>query len=63
MVQPLRDQATHFVGYTKRPNVDNSSDNHKNVRNTYNVGPTICVSFVKERKTQVGWVATVGRKA
>ncbi len=56
------DQITHFVGYIKSPNVKNSCCNHKKVRTTFSVGPTICVSSSNERRTQVGWVVAIGWK-
>ncbi len=28
----------------------------------FEIGPTMCVSSMNEGKTQVGWVATIGRK-
>jgi hypothetical protein len=49
---PFGDQATHFTGCTKSPNVDNSSYNHKNVGTSFDVGPTICVSSTKEGKNK-----------
>jgi hypothetical protein len=30
--------------------------------NTFEVGPTMCVSSTNKGKTQVGWVATIGGK-
>jgi hypothetical protein len=57
------DQATHFTSCTKRPSVDNSTYNCKNVGTTYNVGPIICVSSSKKMKTQVGWVIVVRWRA
>jgi hypothetical protein len=56
----LGDRATHFDGYTKSPNADNSSYNRKNAQTTFDVGLAICVSFAKERKTHVGWATVVG---
>ncbi len=56
-------QVTHFAGYTESPNVNNSSCNHYNAKTTSNVGPTICVSFAKEGKTQVRWATAIGWKA
>jgi len=56
----LGDHATHFDGYTKSPNVDNSSYNCKNVKTTFDVRLVICVSFAKEGKTQEGWATIVG---
>ncbi len=55
----LADQATHFGGYTKSPNADNSY-NYKNARTTFDEGVDICISFTKEGKTQVGWADVVG---
>jgi hypothetical protein len=56
----LGDQVTHFDGYTKSPNADNASYNCKNVKDTFDARLVICVSFAKERKTQVGWAIVVG---
>jgi hypothetical protein len=55
---PWGDQATHFVGYTKRLYAKNSSYNHKNAKKTFDVQPTICVSSTEEEKTQIRWAAT-----
>jgi hypothetical protein len=55
----LGDQATHFDGYTKNPNVNNSSYNRKNARTTSYAKLAICVSFTNEGKIQVGWVTVV----
>jgi hypothetical protein len=56
------DQTTHFISSTKNLTANNSSCNYKNAKITFDVGPTICVSFAKKRKTQIGWAATIGRK-
>jgi hypothetical protein len=40
--------------YTKSLNANNFSCNCKNIKTTSNVGPNICVSYVKEGKTQMG---------
>ncbi len=55
------DQATHFVGCTKSPNAPNSYNRIK-INNTFEAGPTMRVSFVNERKSQVGWVVIVGHR-
>jgi hypothetical protein len=56
VVWPLKRQTTHFVGCTKRPNVNNFSCNCKNAKIAFDMKPNICVLFAKEGKTQVGWV-------
>jgi hypothetical protein len=48
-----------FIGYIEKLNVDNSSCNYKSIGTTFDVRPTICVSFTKERKIQVRWVVVV----
>ncbi len=53
------DQATHFVGCIENLNASNSSYNCKIAITTFDAGPTICVSSVKEGKTQVRWVAII----
>jgi hypothetical protein len=40
----------HFIGYTKKPNANNSFYNRTNVGTTFNVGLNMYVSFVKEGK-------------
>jgi hypothetical protein len=50
---PWRNQATHFVGYTKSLNANNFY-NCKNTIATFDVRLTICVSSTNEVKTQVG---------
>jgi hypothetical protein len=52
----------HTLLGTKRFNVNNFSYNRKNTRTTFDVGLIICVSFAKERKTQVGLVVVAWRK-
>ncbi len=59
---PYRDQPTHFVGYTESLNVENFCCNCKKIITTFNAGPTICISSVNKRKTQVRWVVVVGGK-
>jgi hypothetical protein len=62
MVQPSRRPNYTFCWLHWKPYVDNSSCNCKNVRTTYNAGPTICVSSAKEGKTQVRHATIVGRR-
>jgi dUTPase len=52
--------ATHFVDCIESPNVVNSSYNCKKIITTSKVGPTMCVSFSNDEKTQVRWVAAIG---
>jgi hypothetical protein len=54
------DQATHFISYTKSPNVSNFSSNHTETGNTFNVRLTMCVSYANKGKTQVRWATTIG---
>jgi len=56
----LRNQATHVDGYTKSPDVNNSSYNRKNARTTFDARLAICVSFANKGKTQVRWDVVVG---
>jgi len=61
MVQPLRRPSYTLRSCIESPNAENSSYNRKNVGTTFDGGPTICVSFVKGGKTQVGWSKKVSR--
>jgi hypothetical protein len=47
---PCGNQATHYIGYTKSFNANNSCYDHRNTKTTSDVGPTICVSSTKESK-------------
>jgi hypothetical protein len=53
LFNPCWDQTTHFVNYIESPNVPNSSYNCKKTCTTSKAGPTMCVLFTNERKTQV----------
>lgn len=46
----------------ENPNVANSTYNHKMVGTTFEMEPTKCASLTSERKTQVGWIITIGHK-
>jgi hypothetical protein len=52
------DQITHFVGYIENPNAKNSYYNCKKTRTTFDARPSLCVSSVNIRKTQIGQAAT-----
>jgi hypothetical protein len=44
-------QVTHFTNCTESPNAENSNYNCKKTGTTFDVGPTIYVSFANKMKT------------
>ncbi len=50
------DWSTHFIDCTKSLNVPNYFCNRKRKGSMFKIWPTMCVTFTKNRKTQVGWV-------
>jgi hypothetical protein len=60
---PCGDQTSHFVGYTKSPNVQNSCNNCKKTKTTSYARSNIYISSINERKTQVRWVIVRRPKA
>ncbi len=62
LFNPYGDQTTHFVDYIKSFNASNSSYNCKKKGNTFEEKSIMCVSFVNEGKTRIGWAVTVGQR-
>ncbi len=59
---PYGNYVTYFIDCTESLNVVDSSCNHQKTSSTFEVGPTMCVSFANEGKTQVRWVVAIGQK-
>ncbi len=58
--KPYGNQVTHFVSGTKSLRQTPFIIIKKG--NTFEVGPTMCVSIANERKTQVEWVVVVAQR-